>query len=148
MLFNFLVLVIIEQEDWVLCRVFYKNKGENNNNCTNKLSSQNKCEAIVTSSNVSQSPIYMNQHSLNCDIKYQNSPHQIIQNSNIIHHHLFDLLVKDHLETTRLTECSQEDDQYGLLFDMNFEESYVQDEQIHSSLEGMRFDDENSAVLI
>ncbi|XP_015166501.1 protein CUP-SHAPED COTYLEDON 3-like [Solanum tuberosum] len=138
------------KEDWVLCRVFYKNKGENNNNCTNKLSSQNKCEAIVTSSNVSQSPLYMNQHSLNCDIRYQNLPHQIIQNSNtIIHHHLFDLLVKDHHETTRLSECSQEDDQYGLLFNMDFEESYVQDERIiHSSIEDMRFDEENSAIFI
>ncbi|XP_055831908.1 NAC domain-containing protein 21/22-like [Solanum dulcamara] len=125
------------KEDWVLCRVFHKVKGENNNNFTNKFIQQNmKCEAIVTCSN-----------SLHCDISYQNPPHQISQNSNTMHHQLFDLLVKDQHEKICLSQCGQEDDQYKLL-DMDFEESYVQDEGIHSSLEDIRFDDENIAIFI
>ncbi|PHU16401.1 hypothetical protein BC332_17606 [Capsicum chinense] len=141
------------KEDWVLCRVFHKDKGHenNNNNCTNKLNSQNKYEAIVTCSNLSQSPLHVNQHSLHCDISYQNPPHdEISQNSNAIHHQLFELLVKDHHENTCLSQCGQGDDQCGLLFDMqmDFQEPYFQEEEIHSSLEDMRFDDENSAVFI
>ncbi|KAJ8527217.1 hypothetical protein K7X08_029694 [Anisodus acutangulus] len=137
------------KEDWVLCRVFHKAKSEENNNCTNKHSPQNTYGAIATSSN-----------SLNYDINYQNPPHQFTQNSNTIHHHLFDLLVKGHVqlsqemnevsndETTHLFKCGSEDDQYELLFDMNFEESCFQDEGIHSSLESVRFDDENSMIFI
>ncbi|XP_060197657.1 protein CUP-SHAPED COTYLEDON 3-like [Lycium barbarum] len=137
------------KEDWVLCRVFHKSKDENNN-CTNKLSPQNTYDAFITSSNLSQCPdLHMNSHSLhNYDINYQNPPDQISQNSNTVHHHLFDLLVKDHRETTRLSQCSQEDDQYGLLLDMDFEVPCFQDEGVHSSLEDMRFDDENNTVFI
>ncbi|OIT02033.1 PREDICTED: NAC domain-containing protein 21/22-like [Nicotiana attenuata] len=142
------------KEDWVLCRVFHKAKGENDNNCTNNLSPQNTYETAVTS------PELYN-HSLNYDINNQNPPHQS-QNSNIIHHHLFDLLVKNHLQlshqemnevskdetTIHLSKYGQEDDQYGLMFDMDFEVPYLQGEGLHSSLEDMKFDDENSMVFI
>uniref|UniRef100_A0A5B7AE53 NAC domain-containing protein n=2 Tax=Davidia involucrata TaxID=16924 RepID=A0A5B7AE53_DAVIN len=151
------------KEDWVLCRVFHKSKGENGD----KLSPQNVFEnstAGATSPNlatsdqtlacgyhplISQSPpghdhqfIHNNPSSTLLNLATSLNPnflhlYQLDTNNinNAPHHHLNDQIM--------YSKCEEDDDQYGFLFDMSFEESSLGDGVLPSNLEEMRFDDDN-----
>lgn len=117
--------MMIEQEDWVLCRVFYKAKVENNNNNNNNntfSNTQNMYEVGVnTSPNIDQSHIAL--------------PYTAISQSQ----KLFDLLEPNNNQSSYLQLMSQEmkepqsndemveNDEYGFLLDMNFEDPNIQD---------------------
>ncbi|KAM3355963.1 NAC domain-containing protein 21/22 [Capsicum galapagoense] len=146
------------KEDWVLCRVFHKTKAENNsnNNNNNVLSPQNMYEVGVNSPhNMDQSHAlpYVGPRPMAATAFCQRPVNNQSQK-------LFDLLEPNHNPSSYLQLMSQEmkappsndqmveDDEYGFLLDMNFENPNIQDGGVHSSIGDMKFDDENSLVFI
>ncbi|XP_059660343.1 NAC domain-containing protein 21/22-like [Cornus florida] len=136
------------KEDWVLCRVFHKGKGEN----SNILSPQNMSEttAGVTSPNLAASPptdqtlhygCYHQIPPFSPSPHYQNHnpstlPNLVSLNPNFLHpSELTNNAPVDGLNP----KCN--DDQYRFLFDMSFEESSMGDGV-------MKFDDDNGLVFL
>ncbi|KAG6400899.1 hypothetical protein SASPL_137744 [Salvia splendens] len=140
------------KEDWVLCRVFYKSRSENNKN----LMSQHNFEDNLTISSTNNERVnftasLFNHHignpkpnlnpnpstspgldfDLSCDHPMNHQPHcsSSHESHDYIHNKLGD----------RSTRC---EDDYGFLFD--FDGSNV----VPSSLEDMRFVDDSSLVFI
>ncbi|PSR89798.1 Protein CUP-SHAPED COTYLEDON 3 like [Actinidia chinensis var. chinensis] len=116
------------KEDWVLCRVFHKGKGEGSNN--NPLGPQNEFEPTTTlaaSSHADQPLIGKNYQTIPC--LSQSQPHQT-QNPNF------------HQETNNISfKC---DDHYAdaPFFDTSFGESSLGDQYgVPQNLGDMRFDD-------
>ncbi|KAK4732077.1 hypothetical protein R3W88_025065 [Solanum pinnatisectum] len=119
------------KEDWVLCRVFHKAKAENNNNNNNNntFNTQNMYEVGVNSSpNMDQAHIAL--------------PYAAFSQRQVGHQSqkLFDLLEPNNNQSSYLQLMSQEmkepqsndemaedDDEYGFLLDMNFEDPKLQD---------------------
>ncbi|XP_049406678.1 NAC domain-containing protein 21/22-like [Solanum stenotomum] len=119
------------KEDWVLCRVFHKAKAENNNNNNNNniFNTQNMYEVGVNSSpNMDESHIAL--------------PYAAFSQRQVGHQSqkLFDLLEPNNNQSSYLQLMSQEmkepqsndemaedDDEYGFLLDMNFEDPNLQD---------------------
>ncbi|MCD7472768.1 hypothetical protein HAX54_014127 [Datura stramonium] len=143
------------KEDWVLCRVFHKAKAENNSN-NNILSTQNMYEVHVNSDPImdqsSHALPYGGTRPMAAAFSQRPASHQSQK--------LFDLLEPNHNQISYLQLMSQEmkeppsndqmaeDDQYGFLLDMNFEDPNIQDGGVHSSIGDMRLDEENSMVFI
>ncbi|KAL1826019.1 hypothetical protein DCAR_0313647 [Daucus carota subsp. sativus] len=152
--------LIPPKEDWVLCRVFYKSKTES----STELSPQNVCHSEATAGgdifpNAAQimlpAPFNKNNYHLHQIPSSQNpAPHH--QNPNTLQ--TFSQLNPNFLQlshqfhTDDLSEmimikskCDDEDP-YGFLLDMEFEESTMGD-GMASSMEDMKFEDDYCLFL-
>lgn len=129
------------KEEWVLCRVFHKAKTENNN--IEVLSPQNyEFDAKATAGNTSPPAVqilplgYHHQITSNFSQNHQN------QNPNNNQELLSPLnpnfLQLSQAHTDILARVNE--DEYGFLFDMSFEESNLGD-GMTSNMEGVRFED-------
>ncbi|KAI3449786.1 hypothetical protein Pfo_006451 [Paulownia fortunei] len=155
------------KEDWVLCRVFHKSRGENSNKLMISPHNFYGSTAGATSPNLAASPTN-NEHSMPCG--HQNITSFSHSPSHQHHHHhqgqnpstSLGLTALDpgyilpshdmnqpHLSSSHyghhnkiMVEATKCEDDYGFLFD--FDGSNV----VPSSLEDMGFDDENSSVFI
>ncbi|XP_009800923.1 NAC domain-containing protein 21/22 isoform X2 [Nicotiana tabacum] len=143
------------KEDWVLCRVFHKAKAENSSN-NNILSPQNTYEVGVVSSPNNNMDQY---HALPYG-GYRPNMAAAAVSQRPFHQRqkLFDLMEEDNNQSS-YPQLSQEmnkapsndqidEDEYGFLLDMNFEDQSLQDGGVHSSIDDMRFDNNNSLVFI
>ncbi|KDP26517.1 hypothetical protein JCGZ_17675 [Jatropha curcas] len=143
------------KEDWVLCRVFHKSKGENSNKLYNP---QYMFETTDSSGplNLAVSPPLTGQQALVCGFHQQitslSSPHQISHDQTS----LLNLLQLSHERnntnpiTTTTDMSSKENDDYGFLWDdMHLEETDMGDGGA-SSLENIRFEmgNNNNMVLL
>nr|GMD60991.1 NAC domain-containing protein 21/22-like [Ipomoea batatas] len=148
------------KEDWVLCRVFHKSKGEtseNNNLNTCMYDNSIVLPAATSPPSLAASPPNMDAASfpyrpIAAAAACQNQTATTAAAANFFNvslsvpeHHHNGFLRSSH-EMPHSNKC--ETDQYGFLFDMNFEEPNFHDGGVHSSLDDMRFDDENSMVFI
>ncbi|XP_004289955.1 PREDICTED: protein CUP-SHAPED COTYLEDON 3-like [Fragaria vesca subsp. vesca] len=141
------------KEDWVLCRVFHKGKGEMNSNMSLSphdlmLESNKSCTVTLTS------PPSHHEQNMHCGYSNQITsfsttpvPHQSHSHShNNQSSSLLNLLqLSQEKLTDSVTEISaKNDDDYGFLWDMNLEESSFE----NGTLDDMRFEMENSMVLL
>ncbi|KAK4493178.1 hypothetical protein RD792_017962 [Penstemon davidsonii] len=143
------------KEDWVLCRVFYKSRGENNNKYSPHENFFDSSTVGATSSNLAPSPT--NEH-LYIPSAYQNNfshsqthDHQnptisiglspLITSYDLSHH---ETKHEPHqLSISSFNNHTKCEDDYGFLFDMSFDDSNA----VPSSLEDIRFEDNNNAVF-
>ncbi|OIT28621.1 PREDICTED: NAC domain-containing protein 21/22-like [Nicotiana attenuata] len=143
------------KEDWVLCRVFHKAKAENSSN-NNIVSPQNTYEVGVVSSPNNNMDQF---HALPYD-GYRPNMAAAAVSQRPFHQRqkLFDLMEAENNQSS-YPQLSQEmnkapsndqiaEDEYGFLLDMNFEDPCLQDGGVNSSIEDMRFDNNNSLVFI
>lgn len=139
------------QEDWVLCRVFHKSKGENSGE---KLSPGYLYDGTAADTN---SPTLATSPQVDTGAGaargYHHSPPQRSENDNnssspldrnylqLCHHQVINHEILPHSKT--------EDEQYEFLFDMmTFGESNLKDGHgISSNLEEMQFDGDNSMIF-
>ncbi|XVE72920.1 hypothetical protein DITRI_Ditri11bG0076600 [Diplodiscus trichospermus] len=136
------------KEDWVLCRVFHKSKGEN----STKLSPPMMFETSA------HAPYLTDQTSMPCGYHQQ----QISSLSTTPTHQsqgqsLLNLLQYNYQETNNDNNpCSNEvsskvDDDYEFLWDMNMEGNSLEDHHhahgVASNLEDMRFEDDNNSMV-
>nr|ASU89556.1 NAC family protein NAC31 [Rosa chinensis] len=141
------------KEDWVLCRVFHKGKGEMNDNMNLSphdlmLETKTSCTAALTS------PPTHHDQNMHCGYSNQITsfsttpvPHQSHSHShNNQSNSLLNLLqLSEEKYTDSITEISaKNDDDYGFLWDMNLEENSFET----GTLDDMRFEMENSMVLL
>lgn len=147
------------QEDWVLCRVFYKSKTESN---STELSPQNVYDAEATAGGdiipdaaqiilpgcnnnnyhhqiiSSQSPAAPHhQNPNNLETFSQLNP-TFLQLSHPFH--------TDHINELIMINSKFDEDHYGFLLDMDFEESNMGDGRA-SNTEDMKFEDEYNFFL-
>lgn len=154
----------IWQEDWVLCRVFHKSRGENSNKLFSPHNFYNSTTG-VTSPNLAASPTNNKHANMPCAHQnitcFNHSPsnqhHQGLNPSPSLGLSALDPsyidLSRDHMNepyfssshyshnkmADQATKC---EDDYGFLLDFDGSNAAP------SSLEDMRFDDDNSAVFI
>lgn len=151
-------IFLFMQEDWVLCRVFYKSKTESNT----QLSPQNvyhHTEATAGGDNFSDPAQIMlpacNNNYLHQVITSQSqAPHH--QNPNNIQtftqlnpnflHQLSHQLHTDRVDEMIMVSSKCDEDQYGFLFDMDFAERNVED-GMTLNVEDMKFEDAYSLLL-
>ncbi|KAH6834496.1 NAC domain containing protein 74 [Perilla frutescens var. hirtella] len=145
------------KEDWVLCRVFYKSRGENGSNFSPQICCDHST-AGDTSPNLATSPT--NEHAL--PNTHQNMITSFYQGQNPstsvglspLHSGYFHMYREERDENVvprpstsnhnqRLVETKCEDD-YGFLFDMSIDYS----NGVASFLEDARFDNDSSSVFI
>ncbi|KAG8641777.1 hypothetical protein MANES_12G033500v8 [Manihot esculenta] len=148
------------KEDWVLCRVFHKSKGEN----SSKFDEQFMFETTVPSNNLSASPLTDHNHQgLPCG--YHQQITSLSSSATPSHHHHHHQVNHDQNSLINLLQLSQEtntnifmnttvdmsskkDDEYGFLWeDMNLEENSLGNGGA-SSMENMRFEMGNSMVFL
>lgn len=139
----------------MLCRVFHKAKAENSSN-NNILSPQNTYEVGVVSSPNNNMDQY---HALPFG-GYRPNMAATAVSQRPLHQSqkLFDLMEPESNQSsyTRLPQEMNKapsndqiaEDEYGFLLDMNFEDPSLQDEGVHSSIEDLTFDNDNSLVFI
>lgn len=128
------------QEDWVLCRVFHKAKTENSN--IEVLSPQNyvfDAKATVGNTSPAAQILPLGYHLQITSNFSQNHPNQNPNNNQELLSPLnpnFLQLSQAHADSlARVNE-----DEYGFLFDMSFDESNLGD-GMASNMEGVRFED-------
>ncbi|KAG6403078.1 hypothetical protein SASPL_135295 [Salvia splendens] len=125
------------KEDWVLCRVFYKSRSENNNNL---MSPHNFEDNLTISSTNNESVNITHQHhignpnpnpstSLGLDFDLSRDHH--------MNHHPYCSSSHDCIHNKLGDQSTRCEDDYGFLFDFD-----------GSSLEDMRFVDDSSLVFI
>ncbi|KAL7198569.1 hypothetical protein ACSBR2_020955 [Camellia fascicularis] len=147
------------KEDWVLCRVFHKGKGEN----SSIRSPQNVFEsstAGATSPYLDASPPNTDQtlpcgYHLQTITSFSQSPsHHQNHNSSTLQNQLtlnpnFLQLSEEINNNPTINEINPKcDDGFGFLLDMSFEESSLGDGVPPNYLGDMRFDDDNSSVFL
>ncbi|KAK3028145.1 hypothetical protein RJ639_039006 [Escallonia herrerae] len=132
------------QEDWVLCRVFHKSKGEGNN----ELSPENVFESTAgaTSPALASPPALTDQiTNLTCGCHHFTSFSQSpppTQN-NDPSSNLMDLSAGNPNFLQLSHDANGAVNDYGFLFDMSFEESSMGD----GNLKEMRFDDDENGLV-
>ncbi|XP_060181493.1 NAC domain-containing protein 21/22-like [Lycium barbarum] len=137
------------KEDWVLCRVFHKAKAENNsnNNNNNILSPHNMYEVGVNSPpTMDQSHVLTyGGHRPMAGGAFSQRPagHQ----SQLANNQSSYLQLMSQ-EMNKSNDQMAEDDEYGFLLGMNFEDPNLQDGGVDSSIGDMKFDDGNSLIFI
>lgn len=131
------------QEDWVLCRVFYKSRGENSNNfIPQDLYDQSKVGDTSPNYNLgsSQTNIEPNHHqnmTISSFYESQNPSSYEERNKNISSRPS----TSNHSHRLVETKC---DDDYGFLFDMSIDYSTG----VAPYLEDVRFDHDSSSIFI
>ena len=136
---------VMWQEDWVLCRVFHKSKGEN---CT-------ELSPPIMFETSTHAPSLTDQTSMPCGGYQQISSLSTTPTHQSHGQSLLNLLQYSQ-EKNNNNNCSYEvsskvDDDYDFLWDMNIEENSLGDHHIHgvgSDLEDMRFEIDNSMVFL
>ncbi|XP_059626034.1 protein CUP-SHAPED COTYLEDON 3-like [Cornus florida] len=158
------------KEDWVLCRVFHKSKGSEDNS-NNDLSPQNEFETLVgdISPNLASSTLtHVHQGTLPCGYQQitsflQTQPHDqshnpsnstTILNIATLNPSFLDLAHEtnniDHVDEMN-SRCELDEYEYEFLFDMGFGESSCLggDGVLPPSLEDhMRFDDDHKSTIV
>lgn len=122
------------QEDWVLCRVFYKSRGENGNNFIPRdfydrsiagESSPTKIENVLPHQNMVNSSFFEAQN-----------PSSFAGRSPFHVHMHHDERNKNFVSRPSTSKC---EDEYGFLFDMSLDHSYMED---------VRFENDSNPILI
>ncbi|KAA8543378.1 hypothetical protein F0562_021127 [Nyssa sinensis] len=121
------------KEDWVLCRVFHKSKGEN----SDKLSPQNVFETTAGATSPSLAPSPPSEQTFPCGYHpitsfSQSTSHQIHNPSTLLNLATlspnFLHLYQEKNSIVSVNEINSKcEDEYGFLFDMSFEESSLGD---------------------
>lgn len=151
------------KEDWVLCRVFHKAKGENVNG-GEKLSPTYLYDSSTTAAGGATSPTLATSPPADntfaaapaasaCRGYHHHGPPQRSSHENaninsspldrnylqLCHHQVINHEIVPHSKT--------EDEQYEFFFDMSFGESNLRDHGISPNLDEMQFDDDNSMIF-
>lgn len=132
--------MMIEQEDWVLCRVFHKGKGENNSNSNNNILNPRSMYEIGVNTCPNMDQSHALPYAAGTFSQRPVNHHQSQNQSSYLQ-----LMSQEMKEPLSSNDQMAEDDDYGFLLDMNFEDPNLQND---SSIGNMRFDDENSLVFI
>ncbi|KAK3193526.1 hypothetical protein Dsin_024836 [Dipteronia sinensis] len=145
------------KEDWVLCRVFHKSKSEDNSTQLSPpflfdTTAANNASSYINSSGAVSPPLA----DRSCTMPFGYHPHQISsstspyqnhsnQTSSVLDLHQF----SQEKNTNQITEITSKcDDDYGFLWDMNLEETNLEN-GVASNMEGIRFDQmDNSLVFL
>ncbi|KAH7577683.1 hypothetical protein ACOSP7_001327 [Xanthoceras sorbifolium] len=141
------------KEDWVLCRVFHKSKSEDNSSklsppflfdttAANNASSYINSVASPPLTDRSTMPFgYHPQQISSSTSTYQNHSNQTSSVLNL-------LQFSQEKNTNQITEITSKcDDEYGFLWDMNLEETDL-DNGVASNMEDIRFEMDNSMVFL
>ncbi|TXG63839.1 hypothetical protein EZV62_010833 [Acer yangbiense] len=144
-------------EDWVLCRVFHKSKSEDNSTQLSPpflfdTTAANNASSCINSSGAVSPPLT----DRSCTMPFGYHPHQISSSTPPYQNHsnqtssVLDLLqFSQEKNTNQITEITSKcDDDYGFLWDMNLEETNLEN-GVASNMEGIRFDQmDNSLVFL
>lgn len=131
------------KEDWVLCRVFHKTKTTENNH---QLSPQDVFEAEATAADTSLVPHQI----LPLGYLHQSPAPSQHQNPNPNNPLELSTLNPNFLQLSQIMMINSkcEEDKYGYLFDMNFEESNLGSDGIMASnMEEMGFEDDDHSLV-
>ncbi|KAI9182789.1 hypothetical protein LWI28_028890 [Acer negundo] len=145
------------KEDWVLCRVFHKSKSEDNSTQLSPpflfdTTAANNASSCINSSGAVSPPLT----DRSCTMPFGYHPHQISSSTPPYQNHsnqtssVLDLLqFSQEKSTNQITEITSKcDDDYGFLWDMNLEETNLEN-GVASNMEGIRFDQmDNSLVFL
>ncbi|KAK2648767.1 hypothetical protein Ddye_016256 [Dipteronia dyeriana] len=144
------------KEDWVLCRVFHKSKSEDNSSQLSPpflfdTTAANNASSYINSGSAVSPPLT----DRSCTMPFGYNPHQISSSTPPYQNHsnqtssVLDLQFSQEKNTTQITEITSKcDDDYGFLWDMNLEETNLEN-GVASNMEGIRFDQmDNSLVFL
>ncbi|KAK6286475.1 hypothetical protein POUND7_012654 [Theobroma cacao] len=127
------------KEDWVLCRVFHKSKGEN----SSKLSPPMMFETSTHAPSLTDQTMacaYQQISSLSTTPTHQSHGQSLL---NLLQYS------QEKINNNPANEVSSKvDDEYEFLWDMNMEENSLGDHGVASNMEDMRFEIDNSMVFL
>ncbi|KAF3436139.1 hypothetical protein FNV43_RR23231 [Rhamnella rubrinervis] len=146
------------KEDWVLCRVFHKSKGDESTKLM--LETTSSCAPNPLNLAPISPPTDHIQTDMGCGYNQVTSfssstpPHQTTHNRST--NSLLNLLQFSHEKDSinainQVTDvnCRNDRDEYGFLWDMTFHESNLETHEVASDLDDMRFEvDDNSMVFL
>ncbi|KAJ0051485.1 hypothetical protein Pint_01714 [Pistacia integerrima] len=132
------------KEDWVLCRVFHKSKGEN----SNKLSPEFIFDTTANASSLNSAVSPATDRSI--PFGYQPTP--LYQNHCPTNSMLNLLHFSQEKNTSHSSEISTKgehnDDEYGFIWDMELQGNSLEDHGVPSNLEDMRFEMDNNMAFL